>query len=780
MTDKISGGGGSTTNTGHTDSHVHPDSPSARPISADNDHDHDDGSVHHDTQARGDGDDDNNDDDAGVVQNLSVEERLQQAGGVSPTITQQWRDTIESLLQRKFLYHLGPRGGLHILSKCIFYIAKLRHICSLTPEEKQTVKSKLRKDLALRKNFPRLSFAVTFHPANKNSEQECLKLSKQNRHGYISSVLRFPQLGDFHKIADWKNFTLEQLCQNDILLSISFHHLCYLYNEQVSIKNFDCAFVQCGPFRLYLAHGRRQKDLLHGAQYMPQFRIIKKDSIFLSSCLLAAHVHSFGRSHFQMKYFIYSLNILCVDLERSINAFQKECYACKLEVAAMDLKIHKLQVTNPSPTSRMLSSLNLSSAFQCISVDLSGKMSYLDYDNIVRPVYVLVAVSDHLFGSTIFVALPDKTTTSVVTALTTLAYRCATRIKIFQSDAGTEWRQYTTKTSDMLPSEDPHATNWFSSLLQKDVKSHLNSLGIEIDSQWIQYGKARQQSNSISELKIKELKKSLKSFKIFSKNNFPCNIFQLQSLLHLTENILESHPVITVDNKVYSLGALKNLMFSSGAEIGGFPPTNSVAAQKVVRQLQDSHREIISCLLNYNLKFLQLEKSKDEHSKIRESTQALSLNSVVFDSISYLESGNISGSLGRVVQLGKSKNFCLIARCLNTDHDKARVVTVQRPTNALTPIVIQDCNQPAPNDPLFVLPPFELERSKYNMLPCELGAHNPPCASCPQIPDNILTPGDKSTSPEPVSHQSFKLPNKTRAGRQVRRPARLGVNVPNN
>ena len=171
----------------------------------------------------------------------------------------------------------------------------------------------------------------------------------------------------------------------------------------------------------------------------------------------------------------------------------------------MDLKIHKLQVTNPSPTSRMLSSLNLSSAFQCISVDLSGKMSYLDYDNIVRPVYVMVAVSDHLFGSTIFVALPDKTTTSVVTALTTLAYRCATRIKIFQSDAGTEWRQYTTKTSNMLPSEDPHATNWFSSLLQKDVKSHLNSLGIEIDSQWIQYGKARQQSNSISELKIKEL-----------------------------------------------------------------------------------------------------------------------------------------------------------------------------------------------------------------------------------------------------------------------------------
>ena len=446
----------------------------------------------------------------------------------------------------------------------------------------------------------------------------------------------------------------------------------------------------------------------------------------------------------------------------------------------MDLKIHKLQVTNPSPTSRMLSSLNLSSAFQCISVDLSGKMSYLDYDNIVRPVYVMVAVSDHLFGSTIFVALPDKTTTSVVTALTTLAYRCATRIKIFQSDAGTEWRQYTTKTSDMLPSEDPHATNWFSSLLQKDVKSHLNSLGIEIDSQWIQYGKARQQSNSISELKIKELKKSLKSFKIFSKNNFPCNIFQLQSLLHLTENILESHPVITVDNKVYSLGALKNLMFSSGAEIGGFPPTNSVAAQKVVRQLQDSHREIISCLLNYNLKFLQLEKSKDEHSKIRESTQALSLNSVVFDSISYLESGNICGSLGRVVQLGKSKNFCLIARCLNTDHDKARVVTVQRPTNALTPIVIQDCNQPAPNDPLFVLPPFELERSKYNMLPCKLHEHNPPCASCPQIPDNILTPGDKRTSTEPVSHQSFKLPNKTRAGRQVRRPARLGVNVPNN
>ena len=221
-------------------------------------------------------------------------------GGIHPT------RLLQSLLHRKYLYHLGPRGALYILSKCIFYIAKLKHICSLTPEEKKTVKSKLQKDLALRKNFPRLSFALSFHPANKNNEQECLQLSKQNRHGYISSVLRFPQLGDFHKIADWRKFSLEQLCQNNILLSVSFHHLCYLYNDQVSIKNFDCAFVQCGPLRLYLAHGRRQKDLLHGAQYEPQFRIIKRDSIFLSSCMLAAHVHSFGRSHFQMKYFIYT------------------------------------------------------------------------------------------------------------------------------------------------------------------------------------------------------------------------------------------------------------------------------------------------------------------------------------------------------------------------------------------------------------------------------------------------------------------------------------------
>ena len=82
---------------------------------------------------------------------------------------------------------------------------------------------------------------------------------------------------------------------------------------------------------MYLAHGRRQKDLLHGAQYEPQFRVIKRDSIFMASCMLAAHVHSFGRSHYQMKYFIYALNILCVDLERYINSFQKDCYSCKLE-----------------------------------------------------------------------------------------------------------------------------------------------------------------------------------------------------------------------------------------------------------------------------------------------------------------------------------------------------------------------------------------------------------------------------------------------------------------
>ena len=72
------GGEGSTTDTGHTGSHIHPNSLSASPVSANNDHDHDDGNVHNDTQARGDGDGDGDDngDDAGVEQNLPVEEGL--------------------------------------------------------------------------------------------------------------------------------------------------------------------------------------------------------------------------------------------------------------------------------------------------------------------------------------------------------------------------------------------------------------------------------------------------------------------------------------------------------------------------------------------------------------------------------------------------------------------------------------------------------------------------------------------------------------------------------
>ena len=128
-----------------------------------------------------------------------------------------WRDTLELLLQRKYLFHLGPRGALHILAKCIFYIAKLRHICLLAPEDRKVFKSKLRKDLALRRNFPRLSFALSFYPAQKANHQECFKLSKQNRHGYISPVLSFPQLGDFDKVVDWMKLSLDQLFQNDLL-----------------------------------------------------------------------------------------------------------------------------------------------------------------------------------------------------------------------------------------------------------------------------------------------------------------------------------------------------------------------------------------------------------------------------------------------------------------------------------------------------------------------------------------------------------------------------------
>ena len=156
---------------------------------------------------------------------------------VHPTITQHWRDTLELLLQRKYLFHLGPRGALHILAKCIFYIAKLRHICLLAPEDRKVFKSKLRKDLALRRNFPRLSFALSFYPAQKANHQKCFKLSKQNRHGYISPVLSFPQLGDFDKIVDWMKLSLDQLIQMICccLLLFTIYVSCIMIRYQLKI-----------------------------------------------------------------------------------------------------------------------------------------------------------------------------------------------------------------------------------------------------------------------------------------------------------------------------------------------------------------------------------------------------------------------------------------------------------------------------------------------------------------------------------------------------------------
>ena len=47
------------------------------------------------------------------------------------------------------------------------------------------------------------------------------------------------------------------------------------------------------------------------------------------------------------------------------------------------------------------------------------------------------------------------------------------------------------------------------------------------------------------------------------------------------------------------------------------------------------------------------------------------------------------------------------------------MVTVQLPCSDLTLIVLQNCDQRTHNDPLFVLPPYELENATYNVRPAQ-------------------------------------------------------------
>ena len=141
-----------------------------------------------------------------------------------------------------------------------------------------------------------------------------------------------------------------------------------------------------------------------------------------------------------------------------------------------------------------------------------------------------------------------------------------------------------------------------------------------------------------------------------------------------------------------------------------------------------------------------------ERAKTGLPADQLRQNDVVFDTISYLDSGCISGNLGRVTAIGKSSNHELISKALlNSAGSTFKQQVISRPTEYCHFIAAGSDHSPVT---------FEEDEQVFDItkyLPQESA----------EIPGLFSLP---CTTPAPALTKASRVINVTKSGRLIKKP----------
>jgi hypothetical protein len=233
--------------------------------------------------------------------------------------------------------------------------------------------------------------------------------------------------------------------------------------------------------------------------------------------------------------------------------------------------------------------------------------------------------------------------------------------------------------------EEALVQDWFSAFAHSVDELQLQGMGIHV-----RFGKGR--NCPAAERRVKDVKSIWKNFHLFLRGSEPTDLFELHFLCALTEHIIHSRPILIHGGKVYSLNTLLCLMANEGylaAGSDGLVPSSEGKArgdmvQKVCLRLSQLRTQLTRLIMATQLGTLLDNPHRREFIKNKLSVEDLRVNDVVFDSVGFEDTGSLSGSLARIVALGKSRNHLLISKAmLKSEGVTYKQVCVSRPSTEL-------------------------------------------------------------------------------------------------
>ena len=695
------------------------------------------------------------------------------------TFDTRWQTQVSELISRKLLYSFSNKSFITILEYVLFYINRLRILSKQPSEKKEKIRLQLKAILEQNKRNCGVYCGRSYCTINNSS---CIQHSSPSwssiptgkvKPGKIEKHLLFlPHLTNCHQFGIYEGQEKEFFQTNDFwapykfnptLRTKIFHQMCLLFSKEEKLKGFEVVWRE----GLFLAKGRLQRNFISNKVSEPRFRIIDKESNFMRVCIKAAHESSLGKSPQECVSQLFAMNVICDDIKIQCRKFYQSCHACNINKAYEKRNNYLIQSKTPGPSSLLESLGSASSIFSQVVVDLTGKLFYRDEWNQKRSIYFLVCVSCHFAGQTRIIPIKDKTTHSIIVGFKTLVYSTSSHLEIILCDAGTEFLKHITNTSTMAPSGEPLAKKWYYSLTSPEIGRELQNSSIVL-----QFGKARHSQVCVVENKVRELKRTIYSFKIFGKDIYPTTIQEIYLIVSMFEYILDTRPVAILGNQVYSVQDLKRLCLKAGKfDSTNRLPVKSKEVSEIHSRLSEIYEQIIHSIFSNHLDSLLITNHPRENYKQGHSTEILSIGTIVFDQIGYRETGVISGNLARVLQLGESKRFCLIQKSILKPDGSYKSICVSRPTEHINYIAspdhletyfcpvpdlfqVQTCLGPKPTETIYRLPDIKSHTKKIAKTEKTLPS---------QMPKN----SSQGTAPTPVQVR-------TRAGRVSNKPQRLG------
>ena len=470
---------------------------------------------------------------------------------------------------------------------------------------------------------------------------------------------------------------------------LSFDYLCSLFTSFEEIKGLSVEEEKCLWGSVYIGLGRIQRDWLKQIDSIPRLRVLGP-SVFLDLCIHSAHKASLGLTPELASLYFYGLRVACDHLATSLRKVADSCISCNhvdARVGRVDTRIKSL---NEAPSGRLTTLSSLHGGYESLQIDLCGPVAFLDAaTNTPLKLYFLVAISN-IFGHIKVLPIRNKKTESIILGLKTLCLGHHTRIQFLASDSEAGLAPLFNHFSPMQD-DDQYLSGqeWLDSFHREASQLQLAGMGI-----FLKMGTNR--NATAVEKRIGQLKHLLRSFSFFTTDSQPTDLFKINYMCRVIEYSLMTRPLFACKGRIFSLQNINSLFLDQGRlQSAGFDGIESPGLMKrqveaICSRLHCLRKELATLIVATHLPTLfDINEKRERVKRKKHLSTDLRPGDLIFDSVHYSSSSNLTGSLGKVVKLGTSTRHCLIEKCLPSHGKKEPTFAtfaknvVSRPTGEL-------------------------------------------------------------------------------------------------